>query len=80
MKIHIKGFGIVDIKKEELTLYFPEMFKRLEQCKYYNCTHVHEPECAVLQAVESGEIATERYLSYLSMYEGDDDKYRKNPY
>jgi len=76
----IKGFGIVDIKKEELTLYFPEMFKRLEQCKYYNCTHVHEPECAVLQAVESGEIATERYLSYLSMYEGDDDKYRKNPY
>lgn len=76
----IKGFGVVDIKKEELTLYFPEIFRRLDNCKYYNCTHVHEPGCAVVQAVEDGEIAYERYLSYLNMFGDENEKYRKNPY
>jgi ribosome biogenesis GTPase len=68
----IKSFGIVDFKKEELALYFPEMKQRLDKCKYYNCTHTHEPHCAIKEAVNSGEISIERYTNYLKMLEGDD--------
>lgn len=68
----VKSFGMVDFKKEELALYFPEMKQRLQDCKYYNCTHTHEPGCAIKQAVEDGEIAQERYIDYIKMLESDE--------
>lgn len=71
----IKGFGLIDIERTELWHYFPEMMRIGAGCRYYNCTHVHEPDCAVCKAVESGEISYERYVSYLKMME-DDGKYR----
>ena len=71
----IKGFGLIDIGGKELYHYFPEMMRVAPECQYYNCTHTHEPGCAVIRAVESGEISEERYISYLKMLE-EDDKYR----
>ncbi len=68
----IKEFGLIDFKKEDLTHYFPEMFALLPQCKFYNCTHISEPECAVKPAVERGEISMSRYKSYLSIFYGED--------
>ena len=68
----VKSFGIVEFKKAELALYFPEMKKRLEDCKYYNCTHTHEPSCAIKQAVEDGEISPERYNNYIKLLNADD--------
>ncbi|MCH3924743.1 MAG: ribosome small subunit-dependent GTPase A [Bacteroidales bacterium] len=68
----IKSFGMVDFKKEELALYFPEMKSLLKDCKYYNCTHTHEPHCAIKQAVEEGIISEERYKNYLKMLDCDD--------
>jgi ribosome biogenesis GTPase len=65
----IRGFGIVDIDKEELAGYFPEMRAKLPECKYYNCLHLKEPGCAVKEAVEEGFIAETRYKSYVNMYE-----------
>ena len=70
----IKGFGVIDIEKEEISHYFPEMFSILENCQYYNCTHSHEPNCAVKSAVESGKISKTRYNSYISLLKGDDDE------
>ena len=67
----IKGFGVIGIEKEELALYFPEMAVKLAQCKYYNCTHINEPQCAVKEAVEKGEIPESRYNSYLNMFNED---------
>lgn len=73
----IKGFGVIDIEKEEMSHFFPEMFGILENCQYYNCTHSHEPNCAVKTAVEQGKIKESRYKSYLKLLFGDDDeKYR----
>ncbi len=72
----IKGFGLIDIHKEELALFFPEMKDLLSECKFYNCKHVNEPGCAVKQAVEEGSIADWRYQSYLSLMEDDDGPYR----
>lgn len=72
----IKSFGLVDIEKEELYHFFPEIFKLSDKCKYYNCTHIHEPGCAVIEAVDSGKIAPSRYLSYLSIYDDENEKYR----
>ena len=72
----IKGFGIVDIEKNEIGLYFPEIFKKSKDCQFYNCTHIHEPGCAVIHSVESGEIASSRYKSYLSIYHDSESKYR----
>ncbi|MDR0186788.1 ribosome small subunit-dependent GTPase A [Prevotella brunnea] len=73
----IKGFGTFDIDKEELTSYFREIFKFSEQCKFSNCTHTHEPGCAVLKAVEDHYISESRYNSYLSMLEDKEEgKYR----
>lgn len=72
----LKSFGLVDIDKNELYHFFPEMFKISDKCKYYNCTHVHEPGCAVVEAVDRGEIAPSRYLSYLSIYDDENEKYR----
>ena len=73
----IKGFGTFDIAPEELTSYFPEIFRFSKDCRFSNCTHTHEPGCAVLQALEDHYIAQSRYQSYLSMMEDkEEDKYR----
>ena len=68
----IKELGLLDIGDEELSHYFPEMRAYLGKCKYNNCTHTHEPGCAVLDAVERGEIALSRFYSYLSMLEEEE--------
>ena len=74
----IKGFGTFDIEKEELTSYFKEIFRFSKDCKFSNCTHTHEPGCAVRKAVEQHYIAESRYHSYLSMLEDkDESKYRE---
>ena len=74
----IRGFGTFDIEKEELTSYFKEIFRFSQKCRFSNCTHTHEPGCAVLKAVEDHYIALSRYNSYLSMLDDkDEDKYRK---
>ena len=70
----IKELGLVDFEKDEIGRYFPEFKALLDDCKFYNCTHVHEPGCAVLEALEAGEISITRYHSYLSMLEGDDNR------
>lgn len=73
----IKGFGTFDIEREELTSYFKEIFEFSKDCKFNNCTHTHEPGCAVIQAVENHYISASRYQSYLNMLEDkDDSKYR----
>lgn len=75
----IKGFGTFDMEEEEIGHYFKEIFRFSAECKYGNCTHTHEPGCAVLQAVESHYISQSRYTSYLSMLEDKDEgKYRTN--
>lgn len=75
----IKGFGMYDMNPEEIGHYFPEIFKHSENCKYGNCTHTNEPQCAVKRAVERGEIDISRYSSYLSMLEDNEEgKYRSN--
>lgn len=71
----IRGFGLVDIDREEISTYFPEMLRVSDNCRYKPCTHTHEPGCAVLDAVGSGSISQERYMSYLGMLE-DEGKYR----
>ena len=73
----IKGFGTFDMEPEEITSYFPEIFRFSKDCRFSNCTHTHEPGCAVLKALEEHYIAQSRYQSYLSMMEDKDDgKYR----
>lgn len=72
----VKGFGLIDINDKELWHYFPEMISRAGECRFFNCTHTHEPHCAVVAAVESGEISYSRYESYLKILD-EDDKYRK---
>lgn len=71
----IRGFGLIDMQKEELSHYFPEMVKFIDNCRFKPCTHTHEPGCAVKEAVENSEISAERYISYLSMLE-EEEKYR----
>ena len=72
----IKGFGIVDMEKEEIGDYFPEIFKLKQGCKFNNCLHFKEPKCAVKKALDKEEIAYSRYRSYLQMLEGEDEHYR----
>ena len=73
----IKGFGTFDIEREELTSYFREIFHFSKDCRFSNCTHTHEPGCAVRQALEEHYIAQSRYNSYLSMLEDKEEgKYR----
>lgn len=72
----IKGFGIVDMEKEEIGDYFPEFFELKQDCKFNNCIHVDEPKCAVKDALETGDIAWSRYNSYLQMIKGEDENYR----
>ena len=71
----IKGFGVVDMKPEEIGNYFPEFYKRKNKCKFHNCLHHNEPKCAIIDAVEAGKISSSRYTSYLQMLE-DDTPYR----
>lgn len=73
----IRGFGLVDIKKEEVYHFFPEFFKVSKGCRYYNCTHIHEPGCAVIEALENDDISIFRYKSYLNMVLDENDKHRK---
>lgn len=70
----VKGFGVIDIDKEEITHFFPEMFALLPDCQYNNCVHMHEPKCAVKAAVENGEISETRYKSYLSILNSEEDE------
>jgi ribosome biogenesis GTPase / thiamine phosphate phosphatase len=70
----IKELGLIDIDKEEISHFFPEMRALFGHCKFYNCTHTHEPGCAVVKAVETGKIAISRYESYLSMLEDEDNR------
>ena len=73
----VKGFGTYDMEVEEISHYFVEFFELSKDCKYGNCTHTHEPGCAVLEALEKGEIAPSRYQSYLSMLDDKEEgKYR----
>jgi ribosome biogenesis GTPase len=73
----IKGFGTFDMEPEEITSYFREIFHFSKDCRFSNCTHTHEPGCAVLQALDNHYIAQSRYQSYLSMLQDkDESKYR----
>ncbi|WP_373055493.1 ribosome small subunit-dependent GTPase A [Zunongwangia sp. H14] len=76
----IKGFGVVDMEKEEIGDYFPEFFELKQDCKFYNCLHLEEPKCAVKEALEEGEVAWSRYKSYLQIMEGEDENYRIDNY
>lgn len=71
----IRGFGLVDLEREEISKYFPEMLRYADDCRFVPCTHTHEPGCAVKDAVDRGEISPERYNSYLGMLE-EDKKFR----
>ena len=70
-----RGFGLVDLEKEEISKYFPEMLREMDNCRFVPCTHTHEPGCAVKAAVDAGRISPERYNSYLGMLE-EDRKFR----
>jgi ribosome biogenesis GTPase len=70
----IKGFGLVDLKVEDIGDQFPEMFSRKGECRFSNCLHKDEPGCAVRKAVEAGEIPATRYRSYLDMMKGVDEE------
>lgn len=74
----IKGFGIVDLEPAEISGYFPEFFKLQNQCKFNNCLHKEEPNCAVKKALEENKIAWSRYNSYLKILEGDEEHYRQD--
>ena len=71
----LRGFGLVDLEKEEISKYFPEMLREMDNCRFVPCTHTHEPDCAVKAAVDEGRISAERYNSYLGMLE-EDKKFR----
>lgn len=72
----LRGFGLVDMKREEIFHFFPEIFKTAGNCQYYNCLHLNEPGCAVQKAVEEGIIPVSRYRSYLNIVTEEDSKYR----
>jgi len=72
----IKGFGVVDMEKEEIGDYFREFFALKDRCKFNNCLHLNEPDCAVKDALENGEVAWSRYRSYVQMVTGEEENYR----
>ena len=77
----IRAFGLLDIDRNELSHYFPEIFAKSNDCKFHNCSHMHEPGCKVIEAVENGEIPFSRYDNYTSIYlDKDDEKYRTDDY
>lgn len=74
----VRGFGTIDFDKYEVAHYFPDLFAESKHCRFGNCTHTHEPGCAVLEAIEEGRIAQSRYASYLSILDdATEGKYRK---
>lgn len=76
----VRGFGLVEMEKQELSDYFLEFFELKADCKFHNCIHLNEPNCAVKAAMAEGEIANSRYKSYLSMLEEEEEHYRTNKY
>lgn len=72
----IKGFGVVDMEKDEVSDFFPEFFALKQHCKFNNCLHVDEPNCAVKEALDSNELSWSRYKSYLQILNGEDENYR----
>jgi ribosome biogenesis GTPase len=76
----IRGFGLVELAPEEIGNYFPEFFAMKQKCKYHNCIHKNEPDCAVKTALENGKIAESRYKSYLNMLLEEEDNFRTNDY
>lgn len=70
----IKELGIIGLEENQMGFYFPEIRERASECKYYNCTHIHEPGCKVIEAVDAGEVAVSRYNSYLSILENYDNR------
>lgn len=72
----IKGFGVVDMGKDELGDYFPEFFALKQHCKFNNCIHINEPQCAVKDALENDKVSWSRYKSYLQIIEGEEEHYR----
>lgn len=73
----VKSFGLLNMKSEEISQYFPEIFKHSSDCQYYNCTHSHEPNCNVIKAVEEGHIALSRYKNYLVFIDDKNAKHRE---
>lgn len=69
----VREFAMIDVLREEIQHYFPEIFKKSDECKFYNCLHINEPKCAVLDAVETGEILDSRYITYLKLMEEADE-------
>ena len=76
----IKGFGVVEVEKQELGNYFPEFFELKDQCKFNNCLHKEEPKCAVKDALENDSLSWSRYKSYLQILEGEQEHFRKDIY
>ncbi|MEM9869179.1 MAG: ribosome small subunit-dependent GTPase A, partial [Bacteroidota bacterium] len=76
----IKGFGIVDMEKDEIGDYFPEFFKLKSECKFNNCLHLDEPKCAIKRALEENKISWSRYRSYVQMVTGEEENYRMDIY
>ena len=76
----IRGFGLVELAPNEIANYFPEFFAIKQKCKYHNCIHKNEPDCAVKTALENGEIAESRYKNYLNMLLEEEDNFRTNDY
>jgi ribosome biogenesis GTPase len=72
----IRGFGVIDMDRKEIYHFFPEIFRKSRECRFYNCLHLEEPGCAVRSAVENNEIDPLRYRSYINILEGDNRKYR----
>tara|TARA_R110002050_G_scaffold179118_2_gene312362 strand:- start:25253 stop:26206 length:954 start_codon:yes stop_codon:yes gene_type:complete len=76
----IKGFGVVDMEKEEVGNYFPEFFKLKQHCKFNNCLHIEEPNCAIKEALDKDEVAWSRYKSYVQIITGEEENYRTDIY
>jgi ribosome biogenesis GTPase len=76
----IKGFGMVDFEKEEISGYFPEFFKLKQDCKFHNCMHIDEPKCAVKLGLDEDFIAPSRYFSYLQIVKGEEEHFRQDIY
>jgi ribosome biogenesis GTPase len=74
----IRSFGMIDMKNDDVSHYFPEIFKVSDNCRFNNCTHTHEPGCAVRDAIDAGEISMSRYDSYMSiLFEDENEKFRQ---
>ena len=76
----VRAFGLVELERNCISHYFPEIFKTAENCRFYKCTHTNEPGCAVKEAVENGEIAWSRYHSYTNIFFDEDEKHRREDY